>query len=416
MKRVISLIFLLGCLLLILEWGFTFFKDGHQLKYEVISNNKKIGIIEKYQKDKDDSYYLELNSDNYTFIYNASNKFNKQKEIVDKIEIYEKDGMLCVYPVLINNVTLDIQCNINNQIYSYEAIKNNSSVNEFVLKLKESGYKSLSWEAESNNETKFSTFKVYYDNLLNEDIITVWNYKGIDIISKKASSTKIIYSYDKYENNHGSIVGKYYVVPVYDSNKVFDFSKLNIIELESKDLKTFDLDITLNQDSYINGVVGNKLYYFDPDNLLQYEVDVNKKKIRIIGDRNINAQFYNGDWETINIYDFVGKVKKFELKVDEKVMSYNPTSVYQSSSNYYYITSDGSFYKLNKNNLDKPILLWKKSGLKEIKVINDTIYFIIGDTLYYYQDNTGIRKIITNNEWNYNYTNIYDLYKKPINE
>ena len=400
---------------MILEWGFTFFKDGHQLKYEVISNNKKIGIIEKYQKDKDDSYYLELNSDNYTFIYNASNKFNKQKEIVDKIEIYEKDGMLCVYPVLINNVTLDIQC-INNQIYSYEAIKNNSSVNEFVLKLKESGYKSLSWEAESNNETKFSTFKVYYDNLLNEDIITVWNYKGIDIISKKASSTKIIYSYDKYENNHGSIVGKYYVVPVYDSNKVFDFSKLNIIELESKDLKTFDLDITLNQDSYINGVVGNKLYYFDPDNLLQYEVDVNKKKIRIIGDRNINAQFYNGDWETINIYDFVGKVKKFELKVDEKVKSYNPTSVYQSSSNYYYITSDGSFYKLNKNNLDKPILLWKKSGLKEIKVINDTIYFIIGDTLYYYQDNTGIRKIITNNEWNYNYTNIYDLYKKPINE
>ena len=416
MKRVISLIFLLICLLLILEFGTSFFKTEHKLEYQVNSLNTTFTIKEEYQKSKNNTYYLEITKDNYTFIYTVDNIFNKQKEIVDNIEIYEKDGMLCIYPIFINNEGLEIECSKENKLYSFESLKDNSFVQEFVSILKNKNYNSLSWKVESNVEEKVDTSIIYKENLLDSDYITVWNYKGLEIISKKYSNYKGIYNYDKYANNHGSVVGKYYIMPVYISDKVFDFSSLNIIDLENGSLKTMNLETTLNQDTYINGVVDNRLYYFDPDHLVQYEINPSNQKVRLVGDKEKNAQFYNGSWQTINIYDFVGNKKKFTLEIDEKLNNYQPISVYQSISNYYDNTSDGSFYKLNKNNLDMPILLWKKSGLKEVKVVGDTIYFMIGDTLYYYTDSTGIRKIVKNSEFNYNSTNIYDVYKKPNNE
>ena len=416
MKRVLSLIFLLICLLLILEFGTTFFKKEHKIEYQINSLDKTFTITEEYQEVKNNTYYLEIKNDDHIFIYTVNNHFNKQKEIIDSIEIYEKEGMLCIYPVFINHEGLEIECHKDNHLYSYESVKDNVLVQEFVSLLKNMNYTSLSWKLESSSEEKVNSSIIYKDNLLDNDYITIWNYKGIEIISKNGSNYKNIYNYDKYENNHGSIVGKYYITPVYISDKVFDFNSLNIIDLESGNLKTMDLDTTLNQDTYINGVVDNKLYYFDPDNLVQYEINPSSQKIRLVGNKERNAQFYNGSWQTINIYDFVGNKKKFTLEIDEKVNNYQPTSVYQSLSNYYYMTSDGSFYKLNKNNLDYPILLWQKSGVKEVKVVEDTIYFMIGDTLYYYTDSTGIRKIVKNSEFNYNNTNIYDIYKKPNNE
>lgn len=416
MKRVLSLIFLLICLLLILEFGTTFFKNSHKVEYKVNSLDKTFTIVEEYQKDKDNTYYLEIKNNRHTFIYTVYNNFNKQKEIINDIEIYEKDGMLCIYPVLISNMGLEIECSDNNNLYGYESVKDKQTIIDFVALLKNKEYTSLAWDEESSTEEKLSSSIIYKDNLLANDYITLWNYKGIDIISKKKSNYKNIYNYDKYENNHGSVVGKYYVTPDYISDKVFDFNTLNIIDLESRELKTMELDTTLNQDTYINGVVDNKLYYFDPDNMVQYEVNPNNKKTRLVGNKDVNAQFYNGKWQTVNIYDFVSTKKKFELEIVDEVKRYQPVSVYQSITNYYYLTADGAFYRLNKNNLDKPILLWKKLGLKEIKVVDDTVYFIIGDTLYYYNDNTGIRKIIKNSELNYNYTNIYDVYKKPNNE
>ena len=62
--------------------------------------------------------------------------------------------------------------------------------------------------------------------------------------------------------------------------------------------------------------------------------------------------------------------------------------------------------------MDNPILLWKMDGIKEIQVVGDTIYFIKGDTIYYYNNANGIRRVIKNNELNYNYTNIYGVYRK----
>ena len=412
MKRIISLMFLLFFILIVLELGNDFFKKEHQISYQLTYSDKVFEVKELYQKENDNNYYLEIVNNNNTFIYNVSNYFNKQKEIINSIEVYEKDGLFCVFPILVNDINLEIECIKDNKLYSYEALKDNYVVKEFVSKLQTNNYIHTSWENENNEATEINSSIAYKNNILVEDTITVWNYKGIDIISKNKNNSINLYNFDKYENSHGSIVDKYYVAPIYTNNKIYDFNSLKIIDLKNNDIKTMDLETSLKQDTYINGIVDNQLYYFDPDSLIQYSINPNSRKSRQVGSKTTNAQFYNGSWETINIYDLVDTKKKFELKVDEKINKYQPTSIYQSNSNYYFTISDGSFYRLSKNNLDKPIMLFNRLGLKEIKVVKDTIYFIIDDTLYYYNDNTGIQKIIKNNEWKYNYNNIYDIYKE----
>ena len=60
MKKIISLIFILIICLLILEWSSTFIKNNHELEYIINSDTKSFRIIEKYQKNIVDTYYLEI--------------------------------------------------------------------------------------------------------------------------------------------------------------------------------------------------------------------------------------------------------------------------------------------------------------------------------------------------------------------
>ena len=41
MKRIVSLIFLLGFLLLVIQFSTNFFKNDHEFNYQVMSNNKE---------------------------------------------------------------------------------------------------------------------------------------------------------------------------------------------------------------------------------------------------------------------------------------------------------------------------------------------------------------------------------------
>lgn len=412
MKRAISLIVVLFCLIFVVQLGSTFFKSEHDIKYDVTSGDTTFKVEEMYEKKQDNTYDLKIDYNNISYFYTVPNTYNKQKKIIKNIEVYNKNNTICILPILIDDKNLDIECSIDSVLYSYEALKNNSSVLEFVSYLKDKKYTSLAWEDEILDEINYNNSIIYKNNILSTDSIVLWKYKGIDVITDNNRNTYTLYSYDKYENTHGTVVGKYYVVPSYDGSKVFDFNELSIIDLEKNKQDLIKTDAVINQDTYINGVVDNKLYYFDPDNLTQYEVDPANKKISVFGKTGKSAQYYNGKWSTLNVYDFVGTKKQFEIEVPQEISKYNPKKVFSTNTGYYFITSDNSFYRVARNHFDNPILLWKIDGIKEIQVVGDTIYFIKGDTIYYYNNDNGIRRVIKNNELNYNYTNIYGVYRK----
>ena len=58
------------------EWGFTFFKKGHEVNYEVYFNDKKFQVDEVYEKTSTDIYDILITNDNHKYSYVIGNQYN----------------------------------------------------------------------------------------------------------------------------------------------------------------------------------------------------------------------------------------------------------------------------------------------------------------------------------------------------
>ena len=72
-------------------------------------------------------------------------------------------------------------------------------------------------------------------------------------------------------------------------------------------------------------------------------------------------------------------------------------------------------YKLQDNNLyaitdQIKIKISNRKVSNIIKIDNDGVYYIAKDTLYYFNLKTGEEKLISYNEWNFNYTNMIYIF------
>ncbi len=413
MKRAISICILLFILFLIAEWAVVYFKQDHEADYQISSGDIIFDVKEQYNKKEDDSYYISIGHDEYQFGYTIKNKFNKRKQILENIEMINKDNMICIFPVFgEEHNDQNIECSSGGNLYSYEAQKNNPIVIEFVNTLKEKGYQNASWQETTAEGEKTTTSTIYKDNILEGDYITVWNYKDLEVINKDGALEQNLSSYEKYENTHGALVGRYYILPAYYNQNVFDFQELFIYDIVENSTERLDLERTMSQDTYINGIVDGKLYYMDKDNLIQLEINPEKKQYRVVGNTELNGQIYNGKWETVNIYDLVNE-KKFQKDYSSipEIASKNPVMTYENETDYYYYTADGNFYRLSKRNLSLPILLFQQTSFKEVLFNQDTFYFLIDNSLYYYNENYGKRLILQNDELRYNDNNRIAVYK-----
>lgn len=414
-KRAISVCILLLLLFFIAQFAIVYFKKDHEANYQISKEDITFEVKEQYNKGNNDTYYISISTGNYQFGYTVENKFNKRKQIIEDIELIQRDGMMCIFPIFgEEHNDQNIECSSENVLYSYETQKTNPLVLEFVQYLQERKYQNASWQETTAEGGKTTTSTIYKNNLLDGDYITVWNYQSLEIITKNGTSEQNLSSHEKYENTHGTLVGKYYVLPVYYSDTVFDFQELLIYDVVEKKAERLDLERTMSQDTYINGIVDGKLYYMDKDNLVQLEINPEKKQYRVIGNTELNGQMYNGNWETVNIYDLVTehKFQKDYSNIPE-IASKNPVMTYENETDYYYYTADGNFYRLSKRNLNLPMLLFQQTAFKEVLFNQDTFYFVIDNSLYYYNENYGKKLILQNEELKYNDNNRIAIYKAP---
>lgn len=411
MKKAISILILFILVLFIGQYLLTCFKKGHEIDYQVSFNDKVFNVHEEYSKELNNNYDIVISNNNEIFYYILPNKYNKQKKIINNFEYYEKDGVSCIYPILLDGKGSYLQCIKDNKNYSLTAL-NNSFINEIKDDLKVKGY-TLNKESDTNKKDVLANSTIYSNNLLENDYITLWNYKGIQIINNSKSNIRNTLNYDKYENNHGYLVDKYYIIPEYLSDKVLEFSKVTIIDIEKNEAKSINLEYTLSSNTYINGIVDNKLYYTDPSNLLQLEINPKKGSSRLIGSKSIGGQLYNGNWQDANIYDFVNKEIKFSDVPEELAKKYNYKEIKESKTSYYFYNSNGEVYQVPKNHLDASILLFKANNLNNFQVVDDTIYYVVDDTLYYFNENSGNIPVLKNNELRYNHSNRISIYRKP---
>ena len=133
------------------------------------------------------------------------------------------------------------------------------------------------------------------------------------------------------------------------------------------------------------GNVENKVYLFDRKNMVQYKIDIIDKEIEICSDGD-GALFYDNEW--------VNKPIK-ELKYKDYFMN--------NDNLYRFMIRDNKLY-LNIDNTND--ILVSNKQIKDILYVNeDTVYYLVDQTVYSYNLKTGEVPLIKDFEWNFSYKN-----------
>jgi len=404
MKKIIRNTLLIFLAVSILEILVFIFKDNHKVEYKIV-NDKTFNVIEVYNRG---NYYFKVSNLDNNYYFDYKNSSYKTKKVLKDVLYYEKNDLKCIFPVLKKDETINIFCLKDDILYTYDYFK--EDLEEFANTIKDKGYNVQNF---SDNEIfkKIDSSKVYQENILKDTYIYVWKYNGFYSINSKNLEKLDLFSNDIYSNDSGVHVLKYYVVPDYDEK--YEYSKfyiINMINNKVQELK-FKKKKTITNDYYINGIVNDKLYIFDVDNLVQYKINPKRLKIEEVGNKNDGGLFYDGKaFDNLNIYDFKEEqlIFKQDIKVPDEVNDYD--EIFINGENIYY-TLNNDFIYYNKI-LNKNIYLFNMEGVSNIDLIDNTLYFIKGDTLYYYDIYYGLKKVITYDEFLFNKTNRYAVYKK----
>ena len=407
MKRVISILVLLIVLFLLIEFIVTKFTSNHSTSYSIHVNDVTFDIEEKYVKKYDDTYSISITNDKYSFNYIVPNKYNKQKKIIDSIEYFKEGNNMCIYPVFKDKQETYILCSDGSTTYSRYTYPNQNFINEINNKLLEKKYITIK-ETLPEDKVSFTGSTIYKNNLNPDDSILLWKYKGIDILNVNKQYNYSTLNFDKYDNKVGYLVGKYYIIPNYENQKVLEFSSVTAINLDNNSKKDIDLDMILSSDTYVNGVIDGKLYYTDPSNLLQVEINPSNSNVRLIGDSSMGGQMYDGEWKDRNIYDFQSGEIKFRNKLDIGI-AYK--DVLDGTGSYYFYTEDGRLYQVLKEYPGKAILLYRTNGLNNFNVVDNDIYYANGSEVYNFNIMTGNKLVMINNDLVYNNANRIQVYR-----
>lgn len=414
MKKAINFTILLLTVFLVFQLVVVLFKKEHHLNYELVKDEQKYKVDEKYYKTSKNSIY-ELaitNSDNNTFLFNTDTNYNKQTKIINEIYPYIDNDISCLAVLYQKEEKIETEpkCFYNNIQYSYTQLKKiKPEVSVFVENLDKNNLISHNFDS-SSVTTNAGKATAYLDNLVDKMFVSVWDYRNLTVIGNKRVRNSLLTNKDIYTNSLARRVGKYYIMPNYSDPT--ESNNLIIVNLETSENHLVTFDRPLNNNSYVLGEYNNELYLFDRSNLIEYAVNPENKTIRVVGNEELSGQYYDGSkFVTRSIYEFKSNDLQFIKFNKEEIglSAYNYSDIFEDY-NSYYLLIDNAIYQVYKNHLDNPILIYQDRGLKEFSFINGYSSFIVGNSVYYYNEKTGLKKVITYDELNYNWRNIYHLF------
>jgi hypothetical protein len=431
MKRLIGvlIVFVIGWLSF--KYILAFIVGGHVEKYNYKVNDIKFNIKEIYTsnyksanrfvKDKN-NYLMEIsinNNDKPTFVFKILGNYFGYQRIIKDIKFYQDNDIKCIYPVLKINYQMDVVCNKNNIIYNYNSIKGtNVNLDNFVKDLYNSGYKNELWVNKEDKSEVIRDVEVYKNNISNNHNIIMWSNSGVKVYGNNGSKEMNVLEGNRvFENNLGVLVNKYYLIPDYKQNQVFNrIFVMNILTGKEQDILLIE-DISFN--SVIQGIVNNNVYLYDKDNKKQYEINPKKLTTVEVGNEKIGYKYYDGKWQIKNINDINNNAifnVIYTMPEIYKQYNYNKVdSVNGDTDGYYYIyvnyNNNIIVYRASKQKEEYVTYLFSIDKMNNIKYVDDYIYFTNNDMLYVYNDKIGLRPIIKNSLLNGN-VNMYDVYNK----
>ena len=412
MKRGLSILIIFFLIALFFQVIINFFITKHSITYSVNDNKYAYDIEEDFSIiDKVHMYnFVITDSSKNVYTFNYINDLNKQKHVIQSIKTYTNNGLVCIVPMFKRNAFGNIYCSKEGNVLSYTSLVNDNDFKTILDNIKKDNYFKDNYKL-SDNSNKLEKTVYYKDNIPSNYRFVLWDYYGIDIFDNKESkSIELLQNTDDYNNTYSRIVGKYYVALSRKSG-----GEIHYYNLKEDGEKYVPVEDNLSTDYLVMGVFDNKLYFLDNESFKQYCIDPYKSTMSEVGNEANGYVFVkNNSLDKVEASLFKTKVKEYVFdkpitnnKINKK---YGDVDIFISNNTYYFKTKDNTFYKSSTKYPDKATLLFKENNISTWKVVDDTIIFVKGNSLYFYDDIYGLKKVLSNNELNYNYNNICDLY------
>ena len=395
MKKKIKLLILLILVILIISLIRFIIKKEHDINYET----SKYEIHETYKyKNKIHTYTLKIKNKDNTYSYVLNNNIHKKKKILKEIKTYRKDNITCIIPIYkTKKIENNLYCTKDNIQVSNDYLKDNDNYKKILKQVKKYNISSLN---SSDTKKEYKKLTIFNKNISNDEVYTIWDYRGIYILKNNSYSYQKILNADLYDNIMSTIVDKYYVL--FENTSVNGIEKVYYYDLEKEKLKEFNLNEVISKDSYINGTYKSYIYLTDRKEKKQYKLNIKTKKIEQVNNGDVNYLYYKNDnFQKMNKTEF--------FKEDMLFKKYKENKKYEDSKYYYYYENNKFYRQIKKEN---KVLLFELKEVDEWMVVGDNIILISDGIVYNYSDNTGLRMILESNELKYNYKNIYNYWKK----
>lgn len=327
-------------------------------------------IKEKYNKEFQTYSFLIEKEDN-SWYFTIEEKYKKKKKLIQEIEYLESEDTKCIVLKSEKLITYP-QCQKDKELIDYhlvsETIKNQMDAKYFAT-----------------NSSKNEDYEKVTLKNLDSNTYFIWNYKGFYKIDSNKKENISLFTKDIYNVTNIASVKDYLIIP--DYNATHYFNKFYIINMKDGKISEWNFKDSIYFDGYYLGTHNNSLFYLDKKMKVEWELLPKKKKMRRIGTESKEGKILiDNEWEKISVNKLINDSKRFE---EEKIIEYE-------IDNGLIINYQNGFKKIISQKNVKDI----------VAVMKNKVYYLVDDTLYYYEEALGEVEVMSYFEWNFNYKNM----------
>lgn len=364
-KKIKLIIFIIFSITIISIFVYIRFKP-YNYKVNYVVNNFK--IEEKY-KIKEKEYEIFIKKDKYNFLYNFKHKYIRNKELINKINIYENENEICILP-LSEKLNFYPLC-YNNSEYTFYNLSN-QNISDFT-------YQKPNMSEITNNKLKI--------NYIKDASYLIYNYNSFYFVKNNKINEIKIFEQDHYKLDLIYQLNEYIILADYDSN--YYFNKFYIINMTNGKIKELEFENKISFNSIFLGDYKNRIYLLDIKEEKEYKINIDKLKIEEIEFTILkNQRLEKVSFKEINNNNllFDNKPKENYEIIDNKL--------YKKINEHKFLVTDKLVDKIVKEDIE-----------------NNTIYYLSKEKLYMFNNIYGEILLMSNFEWNFNNTNVIYLYK-----
>ena len=373
----------------------------HEVTYKVGDYQ----VTESFQiKNKKHQYEYQIQKKKEEYSYRIINNAHKRKKVIKEIKEYKEGTIKCIIPIYKNTNEVDIYCREGNIQVSKYVLKDKEEYLKIIKKAKKYQIRNIETD---NTQKKHKNITFYSNNIPLENIIIIWDYKGIIGAKKNKFYDQKFLDYDLYDNIMATTTSRYFVL--FENTSVNGIEKIHCYDLLKDKYKIVTLKEKISKDSYINGVENDIIYITDKRKKKQYAINIKKETCKEVGNaENEFIKYHNGKAYFMTISDFLSENQYFQNeRISNQKITTSEDLVLEDDC--YYFREDDRFYKQMKNG--NRVFLFQAPDIEKWSVQQDDILLKKDDKLYLYNDQVGFQLLLEYNELKYNNNSIYFLWK-----